>query len=160
MGYIYGDNNLVGETVEITNTNSKSINVVAYTESGTERGLPEDSLPEQKCGVVDLLLRKIQNLVGNSNHIFSYLCRVFGDREFTMLPTDGDEHMGGFRPYFVTRRDGRWVYKPRDMRADFFTLEMIRFANTIFPPELALPTGEIILLDDHTGLMQIGRAHV
>ncbi len=117
-------------------------------------GLPEDSLPEQKCGVVDLLLRKIQNLVGNSNHIFSYLCRVFGDREFTMLPTDGDEHMGGFRPYFVTRRDGRRVYKPRDMRADFFTLEMIRFANTIFPPELALPTGEIILLDDHTGLMQ------
>lgn len=37
-GYIYGDNNLVGETVEITNTNSKSINVIAYTEGGTERG--------------------------------------------------------------------------------------------------------------------------
>lgn len=28
----------MGETVEITNTNSKSINVVAYTEGGTERG--------------------------------------------------------------------------------------------------------------------------
>lgn len=116
-------------------------------------GLPGDCPPEVTSGTVDLFLRMLQNLVGNSNDMFFRLCRIFEDREFTMLPTSGDEHMGGFRPYFVARQGMEWVYKPRDMRADFFTLEMIRFANTIFPQELQLPEAEIILLEEHTGLM-------
>lgn len=37
-GFIIGDNNKVGETVKITNMNDKSINIIAYTESGKERG--------------------------------------------------------------------------------------------------------------------------
>lgn len=117
-------------------------------------GLEQDCPLEVKYGISDLFARRIWSLAENSGYMYAFLRNRFGEGGFTMFPTSGDEHMGGFRPYYVTEPDRQWVYKPRDMRVDFYVLEMIRFSNTIFPGELKLPAAEIRLSEDHTGWMQ------
>lgn len=117
-------------------------------------GLEPNCPLEVKYGISDLFVRRIWSLAENSGYMYAFLRNRFGEGGFTMFPTGGDEHMGGFRPYFVTESDRQWVYKPRDMRADFYVLEMIRFSNTLFPEELKLPAAEIRLSADYTGWME------
>ena len=114
---------------------------------------PSADIPPENF--INFFLRRSNNFLSGIETIQRQLAaaRLVYDAG-SLIPTGGDMHCDGKVPCIIDYDNGKYVYKPRDMRIDWIVTQAIAFCSQFLEKEMQLPSLNIRLLPDTTGLVQ------
>lgn len=103
---------------------------------------------------MDFFLRRSLSFLGGMDIVRHQIETMRGYDAGSLVPTDGDLHCDGKVPVIVSLSGKNYVYKPRDMRIDSLVTEAFAYCSQFLAEEMQLPSLQVHLLPDHTGLME------